>query len=167
VIEYFKEHYGDFASVIGLVVSLVGFLVTILGVRKAERSAEDARRAAREVVLKIKSHYLSNEIERSIRLFREVDKACRGRAWDEAVDRSDEARTRLAQFLNDERFADDERTMIRLAVDFLGAFLLHVQRVSLASPPKNISIPKAKQLHEIITGLSQIQGRLQSATLEV
>ena len=34
---YFVEHYGDIASVAGLVISVVGFVVTIIGVEKHAR----------------------------------------------------------------------------------------------------------------------------------
>ena len=77
MLAFWKEQYGNIASALGLLVSLVGFAATIGNVRKARRAAEEARQAAREAVLRIKSQLLSNEIDAAIRLIREVDKLSR------------------------------------------------------------------------------------------
>jgi hypothetical protein len=95
-LHYLGEHYGDIASVVGLLITLVGFVVTIINVRKAKRAAEEARRAAREAVLRIGSQLLADEIGTSLQLVREIDAACRERNWTNATYRCDEIRTRLA-----------------------------------------------------------------------
>jgi hypothetical protein len=167
LLEYLREHYGDIASVVGLVVSLVGFVATIIGVRKAKRAAEEARRASREAVARIKSQLLSDGIEVSIRLFREVDRACRARNWEVAADQCDEARDRLARFLNDDRLLDDETAIIQASVEFLGNFLPYIDKMRSAKPARDLTPAKSKQIHDAITGLGRLQGRLQSMTFEV
>jgi hypothetical protein len=167
LLEYLRQHYGDLASVVGLMVSLVGFVATILGVRKAKHAAEDARKAAREAVARIKSQLLSDGIEISIRSFREVDRASRKQDWEVAADQCDEARNRLSRFLIDERLQEHERNTIQVSVDFLGAFLANIHKMSSASPPKALPPATSKQIHKAIIGLGRIQGRLQSMTFEV
>jgi hypothetical protein len=148
-------------------VSLVGFVATIIGVRKARHAAEDARKAAREAVSRIKTQLLSDGIEISIRSFREVDRASRKREWELAADQCDEARDRLARFLNDDRLLEHKLKIIQVSVDFLGTFLANIDKMSSASPPKALPTATSKQIHKAITGLGQIQGRLQSMTFEV
>jgi hypothetical protein len=167
LVEYLREHYGDLASVVGLMVSLVGFVATIIGVRKAKHAAEEARQAAREAVSRIKTQLLFDGIEVAVRLFREVDKASRGRNWEVAADHCDEARTRLARFLNDDRLLEHELNIIQVSIDFLRDFLPHIQRMSSTTTPKDLSPAKSKQIHDAIIGLGRIQGRLQSMTFEV
>jgi len=163
---YLREHYGDVASVLGLVVSLVGFLVTILGVRKAERAADEARQAAREGVFRVRSQLLSNEIDASIQFLLGIDRACRGLRWDEAVDRCDDARACLARIIPDERLEVAERKAVESAIAFIGGFLPYIQGIRKSIPQKEISKPKSKDLHDHITSVSRISGRLRSVTME-
>jgi len=163
LLAYLKEHFGgvaDLASVVGLLVSLVGFVATIIGVRKARRAAEEARQAAREVVLRIKSQLLSNEIEAAIRMIRQTDKACRERNWTDAADSCDEARSLLTKIPQDDRLHDDELVAVDAANSLIGQLLLLIPK--LRSGPKDKGLPdaKAKDLHEVLTKLGRIHGRL-------
>ncbi len=166
MLAYVKEHYGDIASVVGLVISILGFGVTIFGVRKAKQAAEGARQAAREAVLKIKSQILSNELEAAIRLVRGIEKHCREKKWGEAADLCDEARSRLSQIPQDDRLTESDRQAINISVDILGRHLIHVDQIRSAPENKTLSTGKLKELHQIITTLGQIYGRLQSIALE-
>jgi len=167
LLPYFKEHYGDIASVVGLVITLVGFIATIINVRKAKRAAEDARQAAREAVARIGSQLLVNEIGTSLQLVREVDAACRERNWMLATFRSDEARTRLATLLDNRRLSETELGAMGSILDEFGAILSDIQKLQAASESKPIAQRLAIRLHKIITTLGRIKGRLQSETLEV
>lgn len=167
LLPYLAEHYGDIASVAGLLVTFVGFFATLNGVRKAKRAAEEARLAAREAVSRIKTQLLADEIAASLRFVREIDLSCREHRWTEAIDRCDGGRTSLARMRDDPRLADSERNAIIMAVRFIGEFIPYLQQLRKAIPPRDISSQKAKRLHEIIAALSQAQGRLQSEVLEV
>lgn len=74
---YMWEHYGDLASVLGLLISLIGFAITLWTVRKARRAAEEAKHAAREALARIRVQVLANEIGRCLHLVGEIDSACR------------------------------------------------------------------------------------------
>lgn len=50
-----QEHYGNIASVLGLVVSIFGFLFTLIQVRKSRTAAERAQVMAREAVERVSS----------------------------------------------------------------------------------------------------------------
>ena len=98
---YLVEHYGDIASVVGLLVTFVGFVVTIWNVRKAKKAAEEARQAAREAVARVGTQILVNEIGIALELVRQTDAACREANWSGAIFRCDDSRARLAQLLED------------------------------------------------------------------
>ena len=167
LMNYVREHYGDIASVVGLVITLVGFVATIINVRKAKRAAEDARQAAREAVSRIGSQLLVNEIGTALQLVREIDAACREKHWTAATFRSDEARTRLATFLENPRLTESELVVMGSVLDEFGIVLSDIQKLQASPESKQISQRLANRLHKIITALGRIMGRLQSETLEV
>jgi hypothetical protein len=164
---YLWEHYGDLASVAGLLLTLVGFVVTIWNVRRARRAAEEARQAAREAVARIGVQLLANEIGTALQLVREVDAACRDRNWHAAVYRGDEARIRLAHLLEDQGLELEERGLISSSIDDLGAILTDLQKLRDAGDTGKATTRIAKRLHTMITTLSRIRGRILSETLKV
>ncbi len=134
---------------------------------KAKRAAEEARQAAQAAVSRIEAQLIANEIGADLQLVREIDAACREQKWAEAIDRCDEARTRLAICHNNPRLRSDEREHIDSAISYLGDVLFSIQKLRRSKDQKSLSMSKAKQLHEIIAGLGRIQGRLQIETREV
>lgn len=164
---YLREHYGDIASVAGLVISIVGFVVTILGVRKAGRAAEGARQAAREAVSRVRSRLSTEDLSEVITTVREADSACRNRDWGRATERCDEARTKLAMLSENEGLNRDDREAASTFSTTLGTLLHHIHSIRVSAPTKALSQQRSKQFHEIITVLSQILGRLQSKSWEV
>jgi hypothetical protein len=166
-LSYFKEHYGDLSSVVGLLITFVGFIVTIRNVRKAKQAAEEARQAAREAVSRIGSQILVNEIGTALELVRQTDAACRGKDWSGAIYRSDEARTRLAQLIENPELKPEEREVLRFALDGFIMILSTAQKILDSSEPKKVPPRIATRLNEMIAGLGRIKSRLQTRTLEI
>ena len=166
-LSYLKDHYGDLASVVGLLVTFVGFFVTIWNVRKTKQAAEEARQAAREAVSRIGSQILANEIGSALELVRQTDAACRERNWSGASYQCDEARFRLAQLLNNLELNAAERKLHRVAYEDLGETLTEVHKLQKSTKPQDSSVQLGKRLHEMIKILGQIKGRLQSKVLEI
>jgi hypothetical protein len=164
---YFKEHYGDLASVVGLLVTMVGFLATIRNVRKARRAAEEARQAARLAVARLNSQLLANELGAALERVRETDAAIRECNWDGAVYRCDEARFRLASLLENHELREAERELIRVAFDDFGMILPDLQKLRNDVGSKAAGPRLAKRLHKIIEALSRTKGRLQSSVMEM
>lgn len=167
LLSYLKEHYGDLASVVGLLVSLIGFIVTIINVRKTKRAAEDARQATREAVERIGSQLLGSDISASLQLIRELDATCRKRNWEAAIDRCDEARTRLAHLSENRRLKSAERDYINSKIDEFRDLMAEIQKLQEAPMPRGIPPKTSRRLHEIITDLSRISGRIQSEIMEI
>lgn len=164
---YVIEHYGDIASVVGLLISLIGFVITLWNLRKTRRAAEEARQAAREAVQRTGAHLLTHEVGTSLQLVREIDVACRERNWTNATHRCGEARIRLAPRLADSGLDSEEREVIHRAIDDIWIILNELQRIQQAPNPRDLATRSAKRLHELITALGRIKGRLQSQALEV
>src|SRR5437870_7382870 len=88
-LDWFKAHYGNIASVLGLVVSLLGFSFTLWQVRKsrtaAERAqvrksrtaAERAQAIAREAIERVASILFLNQITTAVRLAHDVRNSSR------------------------------------------------------------------------------------------
>lgn len=166
-LSYLKEHYGDIASVVGLVVTFFGFVATIGNVRKAKRAAEEARKAAREAVSRIKSQVLVTEIASCLQLVRHIDSSCRERNWSEAMKRGDEARTSLSKVRDHQVLDGAEKTSVVSAIEQIGKLLPYVQKIRNDDPERDVSSTKMMELHRIIVALGQIQGRLESQNFEV
>jgi hypothetical protein len=164
---YLQEHYGDLASVTGLLVSFIGFLVTISNVRKAKRAAEEARRAAREAVSRIKYQILVSDVLACLAHVRKVDSGCGNRAWDDVLESCDEARTLLSKVSAHEVLDQDERKTMSVAIEIMGLMIPYVDRMKSSKPEQHVTATKRRELHKIITSLSKLQGRLESQTFEV
>jgi hypothetical protein len=157
---YLVEHYGDIASVVGLVTTIVGFAVTIHGVRKARRVAEEA-------LSRIKGQLLSDNVAGMLRTFRQLDSACRSARWEEAQDRCDDARVVLAQLGANPRLGEDESTLVHSTLTDLGDLLAQIHKNRRLSSQKPIPQRLSRRLHEVITMLGKFHERLRSDTLEV
>jgi hypothetical protein len=166
-LSYLNEHYGDVASVVGLILTLVGFVVTIWNVRKAKQAAEGARQAAREAVSRIGSQILANEIGTTLELVRQTDATCRERNWSSAMYRCDEARIRLVPLIESPELRSTERDNLHAAFENFGEMLVVLQALLDMNESKKAPPRIAKQLHKILEDLGQIKSRLQTRTLEI
>jgi len=164
---YLEEHYGDIASVVGLLVTFVGFLVTIRNVRKAREAAEDARSASRQAVARISAQLIANETELSLQFMKQTESAIHERQWISARLRCVEARNWLARLLPNRNLQSDERTAINTACDDIGMIILELEK--LCSNPELVKSPPrvGKKLHESIKIVTRIKARLDNRPLEV
>src|SRR4051794_22127883 len=155
-LSYLKEHYGDVASVVGLILTIVGFVVTIWNVRKAKLAAEEARQAAREAVSRIGSQILANEIGTMLELVRQTDAACRERNWTNAIYRCDEARIRLVLLIVSPELQSSERDRLRSASTGFGETMVDLQALLDVNELKKAPPRIARRLHQILEDLGQI-----------
>lgn len=160
LLPYFREHYGDIASVLGLVVTFVGFAVTIHGVRRARRVAEEA-------LARIKAQLFAENVSVALQTVRQIDSACRSFRWDDVQDRCDDARVALSQLGANQRLLADEVTLVRATLNDLGDLLAHVQKLRKASAEKSVPPRFSRRLHNVIAMLGKAQEGRRSETLEV
>jgi uncharacterized protein involved in tolerance to divalent cations len=164
---YLLEHYGDLASVVGLVITIGGFVATIRRVRKAIVAAEEAKQAAREAVQRIKLQVLTTEIAACLQRLRSVDSACRDRDWKEALVHCDEARTLISTFRDHHGLSEEEKQSLVVIVDQLGKLIPHIQSLRSKHPEKDLTPRRAEEVHTMITTLARLLGRHQTESLEV
>lgn len=156
---YLREHYGDIASVFGLLITIVGFAVTIWKVSKT-------REAVDEGLARIKSQVDLNDINLVLQVIRTLDSACRDRIWVSAVERADEARTLLARLVANPRLTRPELLELEGAPDHLKTLLTAIQRHRREEGLKDLQTVHFNRLHKIVTTLGSILGRLQNQALE-
>ena len=165
--KYLLDHYGDLASVVGLLVTLGGFAATIKKVRQAQKAAEDAKTAAQEALIRIKAQVLVDEVAQCLQFARTIDRSCRAHQWDDAVEACDEVRTLLAKISEHEVIKIDEKESINTFVDQFGSLIEYLVQIKKDTPDANVTKPKSRQLHALITFLGRLQGRLRTQSLEV
>ena len=158
---------ADLASILGLLISVIGFIVTILTVRKAKLAAEEAKQAAQQAFSKIKSQLLVLEIGSSTRLARGIDAACRDKNWGDVLSRCDEYRAQIARIKENDGLSSGEKQLLTASIKKIGELLAYVQSLREKRPQKEVSALKFEQLHDIIILLSEIEGRLQSDSMEI
>ncbi len=171
---YFQEHYGDLASLIGLVVSFLGFIVTIRGVKKARQAAEEAKNAAKEAVARIKAHILANDLAPCLLQIRAIDAASRKQEWGKAVASCDEVRATLSMNRGHPCLIAEERVLICAMCKDIGELLVYFQGLAQSEEKregsgikKNVGKPRLEQLHRMIMNLGGILGRLEHENFEV
>jgi hypothetical protein len=165
--EYFREHYGDIASVVGLVVAMVGFVWTLREVGRSRRAADEARQAVRDAVRRFESQLLLSEIGAILQHIREVTSACRKLDLEQAIHNCEEVQPRLGRLSANRRLME-EKTIIDSAVNQIVVLVSHLEKVRKKELPtqKDITEKHINPLRDIVTNLSQIQGRLQAPLVE-
>lgn len=162
-----QAHYGNIASVLGLVVSIVGFLFTLRQVRKSRTAAEKAQVMAREAVERVSSRLFFTQVTTAIRLVHELRTFCRGKDWRRALDRCEDLRIGLAILVDDSKLRDVERETITTALDDILLMMklvegIHQEKRSPLVPPRMLA-----NLDEVMVSLTRIDTRLKASLLEV
>ncbi len=114
---YALEHYGDIASVLGLVVTFVGFAATLRKVKEAQKSAEEARKAAKQAVLRISAHILLEDVNSLLGIISQLNSAYRNNEWAFAIYLSEQVKIRIASLKGSSELSDVERQPIIKAND--------------------------------------------------
>ena len=156
---YLIEHYGDIASVAGLVISIVGFVVTIIGVGKARRAAEEARKAARLAVSRVGARMISDEITATIQLVKFVEQAVRESQWTNIVSWSVEVKTRIVNILDSTVVtAVDHDILLEIISDFNAL----IRRVEKPENKRKLTAPMLKRLSDVPVTLAKLRSDLRS-----
>lgn len=163
----FKHHYGNIASVVGLIVSVLGFSFTLYQVRKSRTAAERAQTMAREAIDRVSSRLFFTQITIAVRLVEEVRTFCRAKDWHRAVDRCEQLRIVLAGVVDDSKLQGDERKTVTLAIDDLSLIRGHLDGISQEKRTPTVPTRMMNTLDKIVISLTRIDGRLRAIALEV
>ena len=114
----FCTHWGNFASVAGLLVSLLGFWLTIWGVAKAKGAAERAADAAKQAKEKILKQGTLANFSSAIAVIEEIVRLHRKKEWEVALDRHSELRRILVELKGDGGgLTTEQQTVIQGSVE--------------------------------------------------
>jgi hypothetical protein len=163
----FKQHYGNIASVVGLVVSVLGFSFTLWQVRKSRTAAERAQVIAREAIARVSSRLFFTQVTTAVRLVQEVRSFCRATDWHRAIDRCEQLRMVLAGVVDDSRLQDDERGAVGTAMDDLLLILQRLEVITQGKKQQTIAPRMMESLDRIVISFTRIDGRLRTLDLEV
>jgi len=162
-----KQHYGNIASVVGLVVSVLGFSFTLYQVRKSRSAAERAQAMAREAIDRVSSRLFFTQITIAVRLVQEVRSFCRAADWHRAIDRCEQLRIVLAGVVDDPKLQGDDQTSVTSAIDDLLLIIRHLEGIGQGKKSPSVPARMIETLDRIVISLTRIDGRLRTAALEV
>jgi hypothetical protein len=96
VVQYILDNrVGDWASIIGLLVSLVGFVATLVNVRRSRSAADQARLAAQETRRDISKSNMLGTLAAAMLAMEEIKRVHRRKVWDILPDRYSELKKAL------------------------------------------------------------------------
>jgi hypothetical protein len=107
------SQYADWASLIGLVISLIGFASAIIGIWKTKSAAEQAKVAAERTNENFQTLDTVSNVSRAITILEELKRLHRTQAWDLCIDRYNEVRNLLIA-LRSSGTIGEERSISRL-----------------------------------------------------
>jgi hypothetical protein len=185
----FSDHYGNVASVGGLLVSVVGFVLTLWAVaetqrieREARRKIEDAiaeaheetkaavaevREQTRQAIEKIGLHLLVSEVEALQRLIIDLRQAGRDGPWERALFQCNEARAVALRATGNPHLLEDEKSYLREAVDDLRLTIRYIEEHRLPAPSvRGLPNKNTKALDDMIAAIGRVQARLRRQSLE-
>ncbi len=163
---FWKEHYGNVASVVALLLTVVGFIVTWWKQHKLREATEAAQRQALQVVHSFTERLASADLTNVVALARELRQTVGAKNWDRVADRAERLRTLLGHMIVSRSLADAERTFLRASVDD-AHLILQAAEKALKQSDGQLSPQAMKTLDKLIMELNAIDGRLKNAQLEV
>jgi hypothetical protein len=84
---FIKDHWGDIASVTGVLISIVGFVITITSVIRSKKAAQRAEEAVQDVRRSILRADTVMELSQAVTIMEEIKRLHRTLAWGLLPDR--------------------------------------------------------------------------------
>lgn len=150
MLDYLREHYGDIASVAGLMISIVGFLAILSRVKRAEQAARDADE-------RIALFILSTDIDQALRCLAKIETACYDRRWVQALGEVRDLQSHVVRARHERRIAASEIESLGFTQKLMDTLIAYFQRLAKDPKPRNLSNQKMDQLNHIISVFTTIQ----------
>lgn len=84
---FLGEHWGDVASVLGLLASIVGFVFTLWSVSKSKTASQSAKEAVEDVRERILTFKTVADLTQAVAIMEEIKRLQRARQWRVVLDR--------------------------------------------------------------------------------
>ena len=145
---FFTDHWGDLASIVGLLVSLVGFAITIWGVMRSKNAAQRAKEEVQRVRHSISMLDTVMDFSAAITIMDEIKRLHRASAWPMLPDRySTLKRILITIRSSSDSISDEYKAALQSAILTFSDIEKKVEK-ALST---NTSPPKVAQLNEIVS----------------
>ena len=144
-----KDHWGDIASVAGVVISIVGFIATIIAVFLSKSAAQRAEAAAREVKAEIARSDAIMELSAVITTMEEIKRLHRVNAWAILPDRYSSVKRLLISIrASSPNIPNEHRESLLAAVQHFSTMEKKVERFLAGSME---TTPNQAKLNEVVS----------------
>jgi hypothetical protein len=145
---FLSEHWGDLASVVGVVISIVGFVITIINVAKSKRAAQRAEEAAIDVRESIFRSDTLLELSAALTMMEEIKRLHRANAWNILPDRYSSLKRHLVSIrTSNPKLPDEHQAALQGAIQHFGDMEKRVEKTLSAKA----SSPNIATLNEIVS----------------
>lgn len=160
---FFSEHWGDIASVVGVIISLIGFAVTIWGVLRSKTAAQRAKEEVTKVQETILKVDLVMEFSEAVTIIDEIKRLHRAAAWGILPDRYSALKRILISIRSaNPDMSDTHKTSVQSAIQNFTDIEKKVERAltSQTSPPNvaklnEIVSLQLDKLNEVLAAIKQ------------
>jgi hypothetical protein len=132
-----------------------------LATRDIEKRIADAQR---ETIGRLSAALLQPDVAEASRCLHDAREACRGRRWERAIDRCEQASHRIPRFRFLPGLDESDRERLDRAVDQLRLLIRQLEEVLSASRPE-LTGRKLRDLDDVIATLAAIEGKIRASGL--
>jgi hypothetical protein len=158
----FVDHWGNTASVIGLILAVVAFPITW---RIQSKIRRETQRAVEKVALMV----LTNSLQQALWQLKMTKEAARSAMWQRAFDFCDGAKESALRMLANPHLTPDEKRRMWDHADNLAQVMKYLERNKLRNqnPPPVFERRKMEILESTHESLTLVQVRLSALTWEI
>jgi hypothetical protein len=155
--KFIEDHWGDIASVVGVLISLIGFGITIWGVLRSKNAAQRAEEAAKDVRQSLLKVDTVMELSAATTIMEEIKRLHRASAWVVLLDRYSTLRRLLISIKSaNPQLADEHLSALQSAVQHFTDIERKVERSITAgnNPPNVASLNENRERGCVSGGIS-------------
>jgi hypothetical protein len=125
-----EEHWGDIASLLGLVATIIGFAFTLWNVIKSKTAAQSAKDAVDELKERIRSLNTIADLTQAVAIMEEIKRLQRARQWRVVLDRYTILRKCIIQTsIQHPQLLPERKAMLTGAISSTAQDYGHLQRI--------------------------------------
>lgn len=145
---FISEHWGDIASVAGVIISIIGFIATIINVARSKRAAQRAEEAAIDARESILRSDTLMELSTALTMMDEIKRLHRATAWNLLPDRYSLLKRHLVSIrTSNPQFIDAHQAALQSAIQHFSTMEKRVEK-TLAG---RVTPPNIATLNEIVS----------------
>ena len=149
-------------------IAVFGFLLTMFSIWLtwwlARRDIEKRLRIAQtQTVDRLAGSLLQPDVVETSRCLREAREACRGKRWERAIDRCEEAKHRIPRFRFLPGLSEEDGVALDRAADQLGLLVRQLEEITAPDKKRaELTSAKVKDLDDLIQLLAAMEGKIRA-----